>query len=340
MPMRKATAVLATFTTLLTLAQSSAAHAATCTVTPRLNGSFVQPSLVDGFSAGQLTTEMGYLTGACITDQILQWTADSKANTTVYPSGLSGYSQNTSTDVVGRTLTAADGAGIGVYLGLQANNDWWNTYANDTTWLDTQATVAKNLAADLFAKYGTHSSLTGWYLPFEVDNWNFTTSATWTAMVNFYTTVAGYLHTLTPGKPVVISPFFNTSGGQTAGQWTTMWENILASAPIDVIALQDGIGAGHATNAQLATWFAATRTAISSASPSTALWADSETYNTSFQPQDIATVVADLQAEAPYVSRFWSFSYDHYDSPQQVDPAYDAAYRNYLTSGSVPKAAG
>jgi hypothetical protein len=313
----------------------SPARAAPASTVPALNGSFIQPPLADQLSDSQLATEEGYLTRAGLTQQVLQWTADSGADTTVYPSGLSGYTQSTSTDVVSRILTAADNAGLKEYLGLQVNNDWWTNYANDSSWLSGQATVSTELAQDLYGKYGTHKSFAGWYLPFEVDNWNFTTTTSWSTMASYYTTVAGYLHNLTPGLPVIIAPFFNTSGGLTSSQWTTMWESILGNSPIDVVALQDGIGDGHATTSQLATWYAATQAAITAASPNTRLWADTETYNTSFEPQSVGTVVADMQAEQPYVSDYLSFSYDHYDSPLQVSPLYDQTYRDYLSTGSV-----
>jgi chitodextrinase len=314
---------------------TSAMATPTCTTTPRIGGSFVQPALIDGMTSTQLTSEFSTLTNACITSQVLQWTADTGNDTTVYPSGLAGYTQSTSTDVVSRLLTAADTAGVKEYLGLGTDNDWWTNYANNTTWLSSQATAADALADDLYSKYSSHTSLSGWYIPFEVDNWNFLTSTTWSNMATFLSTVATHLHTLSPGLPVIIAPFFNTSGGQTSSQWTTMWESILANAPIDVLALQDGVGDGHATTAQLSTWFSATQTAITTSSPSTALWSDSDTYNPDFTPMSISNVVADLDAEAPYVSNILSFSYDHYDSPSQVPSAYDATYRGYLANGSV-----
>jgi chitodextrinase len=323
----------------LTVPATMAFASPTCTATPRIDGSFVQPGLVDGMSSTQLSTEFTTLTNACITSQVVQWAADTKNNTTVYPSGLAGYSQNTTTDVVGRALTAADTANVTEYLGLQTNDDWWNKYGNDNVWLTSEATKANALADDLYAKYGTHDSFSGWYLPFEVDNWNFTSTTSWNNMAIFYTTVANHLHALTPGKPVIISPFFNTSGGQTSSQWTTMWQSILATAPIDVVALQDGVGAGHATTSQLATWFAATKTAITSARPATQLWADSETFNTDFTPLPIGHLVSDLNAVAPYVSKIFSFSYDHYDSPSQVPAVYDTTYRNYLSTGTVESSA-
>lgn len=93
--------VMAMFT-MVTILISPAHAAPTCTTAPKLDGSFAQPKLIDDFTDAQLSNEINVLTGACMTDQILQWTADTKANTTVYPSGLgSPYTQSTKTDVVG-----------------------------------------------------------------------------------------------------------------------------------------------------------------------------------------------------------------------------------------------
>ncbi|MFC4122482.1 DUF4434 domain-containing protein [Nonomuraea zeae] len=172
--------------------------------------------------------------------------------------------------MVGAALSAADRAGMTVYLGLQVN-----------------------------------------------DIWNFTTTASQSPMAAFYKKVADHLHALTPGKPVVVSPFFNTAGGLTTAQWQSMWTTILTTSPIDVIALQDGVGAGHAT----------------------ALWADTETFNLDFQPMGTKGIVADMVAVQPYVSSYWSFSYDHYQSPLQVAAIHDQTYRDYLATGAVESTA-
>src|SRR5437660_1492369 len=90
----------------------SPAGAVACTTNPRLAGSFLQPSLGDSWTAAQWTTELNDMKASCLSQIILQWTADSKNKTAVYPSGLAGYTQNSATDVVGKMLTAADAAGI------------------------------------------------------------------------------------------------------------------------------------------------------------------------------------------------------------------------------------
>ncbi|MFC4015117.1 DUF4434 domain-containing protein [Nonomuraea purpurea] len=326
----------ATLITLLSPVQAQATTApASCTTTPRLSGSFLQPGLGDTWEPETWSQELGVLGRACMDQLVLQWTADSRAKETVYPTSMAGWTQGTETDVVEKALAAADSAGMQVYLGLQVNDDWWNKYADDTAWLDNEATVANRIADELWTKYRGHQSLTGWYLSFEVDNWNFGEAADQAAMAAFYKKVADHLHTLSPGKPVVISPFFNTAGGLTTAQWQSMWTTILATSPIDVIALQDGVGAGHATTGRLAAWFAATKNAINAARPTTKLWADTETFTPDFTPMATKDIVADMRAVQPYVSGYWSFSYDHYQSPLQVAAVHDAAYRDYLATGSV-----
>ena len=300
-----------------------------------INGSFLQPWIIDDLSDQQLAQGASYLRRAGLTQQVLQWTADSGTKTAVFPSGIPGYTQSTSTDVLERTLSAADKAGLTEYVGLQISDEWWTELAQDTTWLTSQAAFANQLADRIWARYGSHASFGGWYLAFEVDNWNFTTQASWAALANFYTTVANHLHAITPGMPVIISPFYNPAGGLTSAQWTAMWTYILRNAPIDVIALQDGFGAGHATTAQLAEWFSATASAIAAARVSTQLWDNVETYTLPANSLDISTVVANMNQVKPYVTNILSFSYDHYDSPLLVDPAYDLTYRQYLRTGRV-----
>jgi chitodextrinase len=43
----------------------------------------------------------------------------------------------------------------------------------------------------------------------------------------------------------------------------------------------------------------------------------------------------DMQAVQPYVSSYLSFSFNHYMSPQQVNPLYYKTYMDYLASGKV-----
>ena len=299
-----------------------------------LRGSFLQPALGDAWTLKQWHDEFQYMRSARLDQMVLQWTADSKEKTAIYPTGVAGYTQNTRHDVVERALAAADASGSQVYLGLQINDDWWTKYLSDRPWLDNEAKVANAFADDLWKRYHQHASLTGWYLGFEVDNVQ-STPADWDNLVAFYRVVGNHLHKLTPGKPIIISPFFSTTEGLTSSQWQTMWEYVLKRSPLDVLALQDGVGVAHSTKAQLPEWFGAVQNAIRHSRPHMQFWADTETFTLADEPRAIHSIVGDMCAVQPYVSSYLSFSFNHYLSPQQVNPLYYQTYLDYLATGKV-----
>ena len=67
---------------------------------PALRGSFLQPALGDAWTLKEWRDEFHYMRDAGLDQMVLQWTADSKEKTTIYPSGVPGYGQNTEHDVV------------------------------------------------------------------------------------------------------------------------------------------------------------------------------------------------------------------------------------------------
>ncbi len=307
----------------------------TCADNPHFAGSFLQPNLGDQWTEAQWVTELDNMKQVCITQLIIQWTADSLHKTTIYPSKLDGYTQNTKQDVVGIALTQADKSGIDIYLGLQISDDWWNHYANDDTWLKNEAVIAEQVADELWSTYQQHPSLTGWYLSFEPDNFNFMAESSWQALSQFYAEVGQHLRSLSADKPIIIAPFYNVSGGQTPEAWQKMWTYILSHSQIDIVALQDGVGVGHATVSDLPAWFKATKDAVVASKTAAQLWVDSETFNLDNQPMGIQGIVADMKAVQPYVSNFVSFSFNHFLSPQQVNPLYYTAYSNYVLSNKL-----
>lgn len=306
---------------------------------PKLSGSFLQPQLGDEWTNAEWDDEFVYMQEAGMGHLILQWSANSENNTAVYPTTLSGFTQSTTRDVVEKALEMGDSYGFDIYIGLQLNHEWFANYTSNLTWLNEEADIAVDLVEDLWDQYGGYDSFKGWYLSFEVDNWNLPTSTEWQRMVDFYDEVIDAIHTESPGLPIMISPFYNVSGGLTTSGWQTMWEYILSRVDIDIIALQDGVGAGHAVTADLDDWFIATKTAIDNESPSTELWSDVETFNLDFKPMNMQTVLSDMLAVEDYVTNYTSFSFNHYMSPQQVNSFYFDTYKNYVLTGSMDSTA-
>lgn len=317
----------------------------------RLGGTFIQPDLVDGWTNDQLNAEMADLKRNGINQVVLQWSANSKnkrehdQRTAVYPTSLPGYVRDTNTDVVGRLLSAAQGAGVDVWLGLHVNDDWWRVYAYDPFWLDQEAAVARAVAHDLWNKYRSIRSFKGWYLAFEMDNVHFSGTTEQDRMISFYRTVINDLRSFSEGTPVAVAPFFNAlstglPGWQNSATYGQAWERILRAVDIDIVALQDGIGAGHVKNAGLAEWFAAMHKAIKDSGSAATLIADTETFvvgASGLQPMAVSQIKFDMDVIRDYVSAYWSFSYSHYQSPRSKfgTGGYQAAYEYFLNNGQV-----
>lgn len=302
---------------------------------PVFKGTFLQPDLADSWTDAEWDNEFHYMSNVGVNQLFLQWVADSKGFTAVYDTDVAGFTQNTSKDLVGKALEKAEKYHSEIYIGLVLNEDWFIKYANDQAWLDNEADIVKSFVDEIWERYGEHEAFTGWYLSFEVDNWNLPTETEWNRLATYYLEVIDHIKSYSPDKPVVISPFFNPNGGLDSNEWKDMWTYILNIVPIDIIALQDGVGAGHATVSTLPEWFEATRDAIDIAQTHTQLWSDTETFTLDFEPMDIAKIVKHMKAVQPYVSHYISFSFNHYLSPQQVDPLYFETYENYVATGDV-----
>lgn len=304
-------------------------------VESRFYGTFVQPELCEKWTESEWEREFALMKGVGMEHLILQWTADSKNMTTVYPSDISGFEQNTTSDLVAKVLNMGEKYDIDVYLGLQLNEDWFGKYTGDQAWINEQGDVAVSLASDLWMKYKNSSSFAGWYLSFEVDNWNFKDESQWKILTDFYNKVTDSINGFEEQKPIMISPFYNTVGGLNSKQWEDMWGYILTHSKIDILALQDGVGAGHVKNEKLAEWFKATYNAIKKSKSKTSLWADVETFDLDRQPMPTKEMIADINAVLPYVDNVTCFSFNHYLSPQQVPEVYYETYKEYVDSGSL-----
>ncbi len=175
---------------------------------------------------------------------IWQWTVDSLSTRkwTYYPTALTGFVQHNAYDAVGTSLAEAKAAGLQVWLGLNWTDDWWNKAANDEAWLTNEFDLSNRIIDELWSHYGATygSTIAGFYLTMEVDNVNFQSTLSQDRMAAVYKSVADHSHTAT-GKPVMIAPFFNSTIGQDPQAHAAMWARILTTAPIDVVAVQDGI---------------------------------------------------------------------------------------------------
>ena len=312
------------------------------------HGSFIQPDITQKWTVTDWTTELNYLKEVGNTLIILQWTADSKFMTTIYPTALSGFTQDPlyTGDQVANLLTAADSVGLDVWLGLNVNEDWYIYHAANQSWLNTLFSYSQSIVTELWNNYHTHPSLKGFYFSNEMENCHYQDSTSISNLVANYAPLANLVHSHAGMKFSVAPALWPESWcGQTyaanSAAWQVTWDGILNGATIDYLLVQDGLGGAFHTNAEIVTWFTFIKTVING-HPTAHLWADVETFHVVnpnpwyAEPMVIKDVRDHLTQLNPIVENLVTFSYDHFQSPKLVNTAlYHTTYKNYYTSGTV-----
>lgn len=318
----------------------------------RINGSIVTASRLDTMTDAELNAGMIDMANLHMTTVVLEASEDiydlhaGGVPTAAYPNS-SGWQRSTQTDVVARLLNAADAEGIHVLMGLP-NDDRWLQQVNNATWTHADAVDSVQAADDLWNSYGSHDSFYGWYLPLSVDNVHFGSATAQADLVDYYNTITHELRSITGDLTVATGATFDAvdttvPGWQDSTAYSSMWQNILPQADLDVVDLQDGIGDQHATTGDLNTWFTAMGNAFTAANRPTELYAGAQTYVTgstgATTPLGTKTVVSDLNATKAAAYTDWSASYFDYLSsaaPASYTDDYSStkAYADWAVSGA------
>jgi hypothetical protein len=241
--------------------------------------------------------------------------------TSYYSSTIPGTATGGSYDILGILLPILKKYNMHIRIGLFLDPDQW--YHNSAPAAD-DAELTKKIVNDLWNRYWNYYQIIdGWYLPGEV-NTNFAYGNNRVALANYYSDVVGYLHTHANNLSVMISPYFNVNAGQSPANWTSLWTYVLNAAPIDIIALQDGTGDSTWSlnqtqmDADLSTWFNATKTAIvQSSHPTTQLWDNLDLYKATDGGGaiDLDNLTLNIAATQASVSRYTSFGWFSCFSP-------------------------
>ncbi len=219
-----------------------------------------------------------------------------------------------------------------VIVGLTTDDAWWMRWS-DPAYLRDQAKLCSALAARIWAKYGKYPSFAGWYIPQEM--WDGKYSRTQAEQLNqFLRTVSAECHRLSGDKPVCIAPFFAHNAAPK--DITAVYTTILSHSGVNVLMLQDGVGARnwHVDIAgNVVPYFRAFRSAC--LNTGVEMWSDLEAFQTTVKPSggmvpaSIRRIKRQLTAEMPYVTRFVTFDFFHYFSPYR-GAAQAKLYHEYL----------
>jgi len=241
-----------------------------------------------------------------------------------------GGTDTSTWDPIGTILAAAEQRDMLVWLGLSLDPNYWQGV------FDPAASAASNTALllELESLYGTSPALAGYYLPEEIDDRSFVSATAHEAMIQYLAAMVEAAHDQV-GRPVMVAPYFGIApDGEAYAAW---WDTTLARAPVDIIAMQDGVGTRRTTAAEGVPVYAAL--AKVAAKHQVALWSDLEVFeqthgwpvdDLAWQAQSarIETVLEQLALEAPYVAKFVTFDFTHHMSPRLGGKAAEL-YRGY-----------
>lgn len=219
-------------------------------------------------------------------------------------------------------LKYADANGIKVFLGIDFDRAWWTKW-DDPDFLTSS--IKKNMlfGQDIWQRYGKHPSFVGWYIPYEMSDVDFDDHEI-ENLQNFIRTLSVYLKKISsPAHQVSVSTFFEGKIPATAVQ--NIYSRILKGTQIDVLMVQDGVGAHswvHPLDQKISAYFQAYEKAGSAASMQ--VWAIAESFSsvpdangghTGRTAAPAERLKEQIQVESPLVDKILTFDFFHYLSP-------------------------
>lgn len=273
-------------------------------------------------NATQWAKELDAMRAAKIRMIILQWTQADGTNLFDPP------------DPFPVILDLVHQRGMKFIFGLRHDGRWWREWGN-ADYLREEAKESVALAREVHRRYGKHPAFAGFYIPYELWDGSFT-DVQIENLREMLRTISSTCRQIAPGKPVFLAPFF--AGLLTPERFEQLWFNLLLGRPVDVVALQDGVGArgwDEQIEERVTPYFAAMQRACRQRGVK--LWCDLECFRLTnanpsrpqFAPATAERVIRQLKAVSPYVERVVTFDFYHYMSPYRGE-AQKALYEGYL----------
>ena len=297
-------------------------------VKPVFSSSFIQYWLAQSFDYNRWLAELTMLRNIGINEIILQSIADTKIKYAVYPTKIPGYTCN-NIDMVETVLSAADFLGMKVRIGLGFNSHWWVMNAFSKCWLNLQASINKTIVHEVLDMYGTHKSFKGWYIPYEISQLTALTKTQQSHLNSFLKQITSEMKSNIK-RDIMISPFYNGKFSLLGSfsTWSKILENIFNETKIDIIALQDSIGAKFNTINQLDNLYSYTKKATDELGIK--LYATTETFvikSSKFISAPQESISEQMSVESKYVESFVAFSFNHYQNKNVL--SQENNYRDY-----------
>ena len=310
--------------------------------TPKaLTGTFVQLFGKDDWSEAQWDEFLTEIKDLGMNTLIVQYTAFKNAsNNITWFNSANTFTATKSKHTLERVLASAQRKGIEVHIGLHFDDTYWQ-HQTDVAWLQTQANYCIAIAEEIQAQFGTHVAFKGWYIPHEPEpNAYNTDEKVRLFREHFVDRISNRLHQLN-NKPVSIAAFWNNSLSTPEQLQHFMAE--LSKSNLQIVMLQDGVGAQHVTLNRLASYYEAAQRGLFEENKNYkgVFWSDLETFASPngqypFAPATFDRVKQQLETALSIkkVSKVVSFHYfDDMSTKSSHKAKADAlreAYKDYI----------
>ena len=310
--------------------------------TPKaLTGTFLQLFGKDNWSEAQWDEFLTEIKDVGMNTLIVQYTAfKNPSNDITWFNSANTFTTIKSKHTLERVLASAQRKGIEVHIGLHFDDTYWQ-HQTDVAWLQTQANYCIAIAEEIQAQFGTYVAFKGWYIPHEPEpNAYNTDEKVRLFREHFVDRISNRLHQLN-NKPVSIAAFWNSSLSTPEQLQHFMAE--LSKSNLQIIMLQDGVGAQHVTFNRLASYYEAAQRGLFEENKNYkgVFWSDLETFASPngeypFHPATFDRVKQQLETalSIPKVSKIVSFHY--FDDMSTKSPhkakadALREAYKDYI----------
>ncbi|HEY8401589.1 MAG TPA: DUF4434 domain-containing protein [Cytophagaceae bacterium] len=144
-------------------------------------------------------------------------------------------------DALSKIFQAAEEKDMKIYLGLFFDESWNNSSKDNPSTYSNLLTKHKAVIDDLWDKFGSKAAFAGWYIPQEINDYEWNNTTEKTLLFNWLKEVSDYASSKDNTKEVMIAPFFNL--WKPADVVKAWYNELFQTTPnITQVFPQDGVG--------------------------------------------------------------------------------------------------
>lgn len=331
---------------------------------PEFNGTFIQSWLTASWDDKRWEAETRNMKQAGIEYLVLQTLAEKGSNitggkwTVYYKSGVKALEKATfAGDSLEPALRHCKKAGIKVFVGLNMFDDFW-TEGTLTKQYGEVCDIAAEMVEDIHQKYGNSYSETlyGWYFAPEISN-GIIRQFNVQGLADGLNDIIESINKTDESKPLLLSPFYSeylsTGSLVTLATYVRLFD-LVNLRNGDIFAPQDAVGAKWVKEENLEMTWKLYKTAVETCDADIKLWANCENFssavaggvlsgivsppqteNVNNVPETLDRFVWQMNVASHYAENIITFSYNHYYSPDYVNPVFNNTYLDYIENGYV-----